>query len=162
MYTQIKLTLLFLLTVLGIIYAGIYHNVIILVNCLIVSIPLAVCIIARDSIERSDKINWYNHHTRRKWDNYVEIIDDDPSVQYIQMVAERAKKNKDGGYDILGIEFDDSDADVKIAYRKLMSQYHPDKLESKHLSKEMMCASKEKTQQYNKAYDTICKRRGIK
>jgi len=48
-----------------------------------------------------------------------------------------------------------SDAEVKKAYRRLISQHHPDKLVSKGLPDEMMKIAKEKTQQITEAYDTI-------
>jgi len=51
---------------------------------------------------------------------------------------------------------------VKRAYRKLMSQNHPDKLASKGLPEEMMNLAKEKAQDIQKAYETLRKARGFK
>ena len=48
-------------------------------------------------------------------------------------------------------------AEVKKAYRRLMSQNHPDKLVAKGLPEEMMRLAKEKTQKISKAYETIQK-----
>jgi DnaJ like chaperone protein len=55
-----------------------------------------------------------------------------------------------------------SDADVKRAYRKLVSQYHPDKLVSRGLPEEMMEVAKTRVREINTAYDQIKAARGIK
>lgn len=60
-------------------------------------------------------------------------------------------------YKILGVNKDSSDAEVKKAYRRLMSQHHPDKLVSKGLPEEMIALATEKTQEIRKAYDLIKK-----
>ena len=56
---------------------------------------------------------------------------------------------------VLGVSPDASDAEVKKAYRRLMSQHHPDKLASKGLPEEMMQLAKEKTQEIKSAYEQI-------
>jgi len=61
----------------------------------------------------------------------------------------------DEAYAILGVTESSTDAEVKKAYRRLISQHHPDKLVSKGLPDEMMKIAKEKTQQITEAYDTI-------
>jgi len=58
-------------------------------------------------------------------------------------------------YRTLGVSRDASEAEVKKAYRRLMSQHHPDKLVSKGLPEEMMQVAKEKTQAIQAAYDRI-------
>lgn len=58
-------------------------------------------------------------------------------------------------YGVLGVEPSVADADLKRAYRRLMSQHHPDKLMSKGLPEEMMQLAKEKTQEIQAAYDSI-------
>lgn len=58
-------------------------------------------------------------------------------------------------YKILGVTKNDSDADIKKAYRRLMSQHHPDKLVSKGLPDEMITLATEKTQEIRKAYELI-------
>ncbi|CCK75086.1 MAG: co-chaperone DjlA [Oleispira antarctica] len=58
-------------------------------------------------------------------------------------------------YGVLGVKADISDGDLKKAYRKLMSQHHPDKLVAKGLPAEMMKLAKEKTQNIQTAYDKI-------
>ena len=61
----------------------------------------------------------------------------------------------DDAYAILGVKSSDSDADIKKAYRRLMSQHHPDKLVAKGLPEEMIKVATEKTQEIHKAYDLI-------
>lgn len=65
-------------------------------------------------------------------------------------------------YATLGLKADASTQEVKRAYRKLVSQYHPDKLISQGLPDEMMEMSKKRVREINAAYDTIKASRGIK
>lgn len=58
-------------------------------------------------------------------------------------------------YKILGVSKNDNDGDIKKAYRRLMSQHHPDKLVSKGLPDEMIALATEKTQEIRKAYELI-------
>mgnify|MGYP003384147534 FL=1 len=67
----------------------------------------------------------------------------------------QTRSTPEESYAILGVSASASDADVKKAYRRLLSQHHPDKLVSKGLPEEMMKIAKEKTQQITEAYDTI-------
>lgn len=76
--------------------------------------------------------------------------------------ANRAKQRGLGlrdAYDIIGVKRSANDAEVKKAYRRLMSQHHPDKLVAKGLPDEMMKIATEKTQQIQKAYDRITESR---
>lgn len=58
-------------------------------------------------------------------------------------------------YQVLGVAVSDSDPVIKKAYRRLMSQHHPDKLVAKGLPEEMMKLAKEKTQEIQAAYENI-------
>lgn len=70
-----------------------------------------------------------------------------------------ARMSLDEAYAILEISPGASDREVKKAYRRLMSQHHPDKLVAKGLPEEMMKLATEKTQEIRAAYDLIRKRR---
>jgi DnaJ like chaperone protein len=65
-------------------------------------------------------------------------------------------------YAILTIPPDSSDAEVKRAYRRLLSQHHPDKLVSKGLPDEMMKMAAQKTHEIRQAYERIKKERGMR
>ncbi|MGR8948006.1 MAG: co-chaperone DjlA [Gammaproteobacteria bacterium] len=58
-------------------------------------------------------------------------------------------------YQMLGMSSDATDADIKKAYRRLMSQHHPDKLVAKGLPDEMMQVATQKTQEIKAAYELI-------
>jgi DnaJ like chaperone protein len=62
-------------------------------------------------------------------------------------------------YNVLGMKDDCNDAELKKAYRKLISQHHPDKLVSKGLPEEMMKIATEKTREIKDAYERIKKYR---
>ncbi|WP_168015859.1 co-chaperone DjlA [Halomonas salinarum] len=62
-------------------------------------------------------------------------------------------------YRVLGVEEDASDAEIKKAYRRLMSQNHPDKLAGKGLPESMREMAKERTSEISNAYERIKKAR---
>ncbi len=64
-------------------------------------------------------------------------------------------------YAQLGLTSKATDAEVKKAFRKLVSQYHPDKLVSRGLPEEMMDMAKTRVREINIAYEQIKKTRGI-
>lgn len=68
----------------------------------------------------------------------------------------------DDAYAALGLARDASDAEVKKAYRRLMSQHHPDKLVAKGLPEEMMKVASQKTHEIKQAYEIIREARGIR
>ncbi|MDA0707420.1 MAG: co-chaperone DjlA [Proteobacteria bacterium] len=58
-------------------------------------------------------------------------------------------------YAALGIPADSKPADIKRAYRKLISQNHPDKLASRGLPDSMRLVAEERSREINSAYDLI-------
>lgn len=64
-----------------------------------------------------------------------------------------------GAYATLGLDPGASDAEVKRAYRRLMSQHHPDKLASRGLPEEAMRLASQRTQEIRRAYEQITRSR---
>jgi len=62
-------------------------------------------------------------------------------------------------YKALGVNKDNSDQEIKRAYRKLMSQYHPDKLIGQGLPEDMIAVATEQAKEIQVAYDLIKKHR---
>ena len=58
-------------------------------------------------------------------------------------------------YKILNITRNATEAEVKRAYRRLLSQHHPDKLVSKGLPEEMMKVATQRTHEIRQAYERI-------
>lgn len=64
-------------------------------------------------------------------------------------------------YKALGVGKESSDAEVKRAYRKLMSKYHPDKLMGQGLPEDMIKVATEQAKDIQLAYDLVSKQRGM-
>lgn len=79
---------------------------------------------------------------------------------YEQIKALYIKQN-DNAYRILGLSRSASDDEVKKAYRNLVREYHPDKMQAKGVPEDFMKIANEKMSEINQAYDEICKERGI-
>ena len=58
-------------------------------------------------------------------------------------------------YALLNVSESDSVAEIKKAYRRLISQHHPDKLVSKGLPEEMMKIATDRTHEIRQAYEKI-------
>jgi DnaJ like chaperone protein len=58
-------------------------------------------------------------------------------------------------YAALGVSPDATPAEIKRAYRKLISQNHPDKLAAKGLPESMRAVAEERSREINAAYDLI-------
>ncbi len=65
-------------------------------------------------------------------------------------------------YAILNVDAKTDDRAVKKAYRRLISQHHPDKLVAKGLPEEMMKVASQKTHEIKQAYEKIKQHRGMK
>lgn len=63
---------------------------------------------------------------------------------------------------VLGVKSSDDATTIKRAYRKLMSEHHPDKLVAKGLPPQMMEMAKQKAQEIQSAYDLIKREKGFK
>jgi DnaJ like chaperone protein len=75
--------------------------------------------------------------------------------------AEHLGPDKADPYEILGVDRQDGDAEIKAAYRKLVREHHPDRLIAKGVPKEFIDVATEKLATINAAWDKIAGERGI-
>ncbi|MES1931042.1 DnaJ-like membrane chaperone protein [Salinisphaera shabanensis T35B1] len=71
------------------------------------------------------------------------------------------KEQLEQAYTVLGVDSSASDGEVKKAYRRQMSQNHPDKLAAKGMPESMREMAEEKTREIGAAYERICEARGL-
>lgn len=64
-------------------------------------------------------------------------------------------------YKALGVTRDSTDQEIKRAYRKLMSQYHPDKLMGQGVPEDMIAMATEQAKEIQLAHDLIKQHRNI-
>lgn len=76
--------------------------------------------------------------------------------------ARTSPSRLDDAYQVLGVRREASDRDVKLAYRRLMSQNHPDKLVANGLPPSMIEAAHERTRRILAAYEAVRESRGMK
>lgn len=76
--------------------------------------------------------------------------------------ARTQQEDLQDAYQILGVEKQQSDAEIKKAYRKLMARHHPDKLASKGLPEEVMKEAQQRARDIQSAYETIKQARGMR
>ena len=65
-------------------------------------------------------------------------------------------------YRVLGLEPAASDEEVKLAYRRLMNQHHPDKLRARGMPESMIPVAEAKTREIRAAWDTLRAARGMR
>ncbi|MBZ5487643.1 co-chaperone DjlA [Halomonas aquamarina] len=88
-------------------------------------------------------------------------------LQQIEAMLHGAAANSQGAseealkdaYRVLGVSEEASDAEIKKAYRRLMSQNHPDKLAGKGLPESMRDVAQARTSEIGNAYERIRKAR---
>lgn len=76
--------------------------------------------------------------------------------------AYRSGQRLDSAYAVLGLAATATDAEIKRAYRKLMSRHHPDKLAAQGLGEEAIRDANEKAAKISQAYELIKQHRGFK
>lgn len=64
-------------------------------------------------------------------------------------------------YNALGVDPQAPDKEVKRAYRKLMSQHHPDKLSARGVPDDMLKIATERSQEIQAAYELVRSQRGM-
>lgn len=79
--------------------------------------------------------------------------------QQRRTVYTQRKSSIDEAYDVLGVDSTVTDVVLKKAYRRLMSQHHPDKLMAQGASESAINIAKQKTQMISVAYEKIVRHR---
>jgi DnaJ like chaperone protein len=75
--------------------------------------------------------------------------------------AEQLGPDKADPYEILGVGRRSTDSEIKLAYRKLVREHHPDRLIAKGVPKEFIDVANEKLATINAAWDRISRERNI-
>ena len=65
-------------------------------------------------------------------------------------------------YTVLQLEPEVDDGEIRRAYLRMMSRYHPDKLVRDNLSEESLKKAQEKSMAIRTAYETVCGFRKIR
>ena len=84
-----------------------------------------------------------------------------PGQRQHSQSAYSEQQSLDDAYHILGVAASDDEKTIKRAYRKRMSEHHPDKLVSKGLPEQAMEIAKKKAQDIQSAYELIKQKRGF-
>ena len=75
--------------------------------------------------------------------------------------TQTARASLADAYAVLNVSPQAGDEEIKKAYRRLLSQHHPDKLVAKGLPEEMMKLASARTHQIRSAYEKIREKRGF-
>ncbi|MCP4670954.1 MAG: DnaJ domain-containing protein [Desulfobacula sp.] len=78
-----------------------------------------------------------------------------------ERLKSRYVKTTNKYYSILKCDENSTNEEIKKQYRKLVNEYHPDKIESKGLPEEFIKFANTKFKEIQEAYDNIKKERGI-
>ncbi|MDA3891724.1 MAG: TerB family tellurite resistance protein [Salinivirgaceae bacterium] len=100
-------------------------------------------------------------HTHRNEVEIIQLISNYMGVSSSDFTSIKSMFYSDMyvAYNILGLDKNATNDDVKKAYRKMAVEYHPDKVA--YLGDDVQKSAKEKFQKINEAYKSIKKERGI-
>ena len=102
----------------------------------------------------------YYHPAEEKFIRQVAEIFGLSHTEFEQIRALFVKVNHKA-YQILGLTPEASVQEIKTAYKKLVNQYHPDRLMSKGIPEDFIQLANEKMIEINAAYEQIRKERGF-
>lgn len=94
-------------------------------------------------------------------DRLIEMVFAQAAFHHSTGPGASGKPTIEQAYKVLGVSSVASKQEIKKAYRKLMSQHHPDKLVAKGMPPEMIKVATEKSQEIQSAYDMIKKTKGF-
>ena len=114
---------------------------------------------ARLGFSRHDLDDLLNRMRAETEYSYYYAYEGDETAYQKQSKPKPAVSELELAYKVLGVSAKASNDEVKIAYRRLINQHHPDKLVSKGLPEEMMELAKQKSQELTAAYQTVKKAR---
>lgn len=100
------------------------------------------------------------HPAEERFIKNVSDIFELSSYEYEQIKA-LFIKSAGRAYQILGVSEQASNREIRSAYKKLVTEYHPDKLMAKGVPEDFIKIANDKMSEINNAYDEICKERGI-
>ena len=83
------------------------------------------------------------------------------SASEFRFFRARFVKDNDNPYDVLRLSPQAANDEIKVQYRKLVSDNHPDKLMGRGVPREFVDIATRKLAAINAAYDTIAKERGL-
>jgi DnaJ like chaperone protein len=94
-------------------------------------------------------------------DEFLETVAQTFGLSRLEYLTIRASFVHDPAspYAILGVQPDISDADLKVRYRALVREHHPDKLAANGVPPEFRCVADRRLAAINAAYDAILKER---
>ncbi len=90
---------------------------------------------------------------------FQEIMDMVINQSHFSSGQATSANSLDDAYKALGVNKENSDHEIKRAYRKLMSQYHPDKLMGQGMPEDMIAIATAQAQEVQVAYSLIKKSR---
>ena len=91
----------------------------------------------------------------RQFEQLLEMLIAQQSFQGGQYQPAAKGNELELAYQALGVSSRDNDRDIKKAYRKLMSEHHPDKLIARGVPEDMVKLATEKTQEIQAAYELV-------
>jgi DnaJ like chaperone protein len=103
------------------------------------------------------------HWSRRRQDNGGETSDGQQHHDHRghSYRSSSAVNSLEHAYQVLGLKNDASPAEIKLAYRRLLKQHHPDKLAASNASAADMKRATEKTREITAAYERVREARGF-